>query len=169
MATLASARKFVTTVALQLTAAVPAILALQDQWERLVLQPLARVRRWMPQLLHKPLVVVVDALDKCVIAGDATAVLGLSSLDAMGNESWLRVLLTSQPETYICFGIHANSSAGVDRFARHEVESPLVDHDIAIYFYHLFGHLGMTIFCNSDWPGPDLVDLLVKQAGGLFM
>ncbi len=79
---LASAEKFVTTVAVQLTEAIPAVrphicnaartmrdvgaTALQEQWSRLVLQPLAKVRsRWGQPYNHKPVVIVVDALDKC--------------------------------------------------------------------------------------------------------
>jgi hypothetical protein len=83
----ASARHFVTTIAAQLAAAVPALrahicgavraernvatLAQHDQWERLVLERLAKVyggtsRRLKPLLrLARPVVIVVDALDEC--------------------------------------------------------------------------------------------------------
>jgi hypothetical protein len=59
--------------------------------------------------------------------------------------------------------------AGVDHFALLESEPPLVVHDIAAHFCHKFRQIGITFFRNSDWPGADMVDLLVKQACGLFL
>jgi hypothetical protein len=183
---LASARKFVTTVAVQLAAAVPALrphisraagavrdlatLALQDQWAKLVLEPLAKLSRWTPlRLFRKPLVVVVDALDECDRDGDSAAVLGLLALGATGKESWLRVILTSRPETPIRYGIQAMPSAGVARFALHEIEAPLVDRDISIYFRHHLRLIGTTFLRRPDWPGASMIEQLVRQAGGLFI
>jgi hypothetical protein len=124
---LSSARKFATTVAVQLAAAQPALrphirrgaaalrnaadLALQDQWEKLVLEPLAAAGggsfggRLMRRLVRKPLVVVVDALDECKRDSELAAVLGLLGLSATGKRPLLRVLLTSRPETPIRYGI----------------------------------------------------------------
>ncbi|AEO53136.1 hypothetical protein MYCTH_2294086, partial [Thermothelomyces thermophilus ATCC 42464] len=75
---LASTRKFAATVAVQLAETSPELcrhiadaaassrrihgLGLYDQWEKLVLQPLAQLDR---EALPHPLVVVVDALDEC--------------------------------------------------------------------------------------------------------
>jgi hypothetical protein len=105
---LASARKFVTTVAVQLAAAVPALkphichaasavrnvaaLAPQDQWARLVLEPLAKLSvdgggegeggsgRWRRRRrpINKPLVLVIDALNECHLESETAAILGLS-------------------------------------------------------------------------------------------
>ncbi len=196
---LASARKFVTTVAVQLAAAVPALkphirhaasavpnvaaLAPQDQWARLVLEPLAKLRvdsdgdseggggrwrRWR-RPISKPLVLVIDALDECHLESETAAILGLLWLGATEKDCSLRVLLTSRPETPIRYGILAIPSACVDRFVLHEIEPPLVDHDIAIYLEDHLRRIGTAFLRSSDWPGAETVDRLVKQAGGLFI
>jgi hypothetical protein len=184
---LASARKFVTTVDVQLAAAVPATkphiaaaaralrdvsaLALQDQWTRLVLGPLAKVASGLGRLLRvrKPIVVVVDALDECDRDGETAAILSLLELGAAAKKSWLRVLLTSRPETPIRYGVQSIPSASLTRFELHEIEPPLVDRDISIYLSAKLRHIGMIFMRDPDWPGVEAVDRLVKQAGGLFI
>jgi hypothetical protein len=190
---LASARHFVTTVAAQLAAAVPALhphirravraqrnvaaLALQDQWARLVLEPMAKVyggggsgsvgRRLKPLLrLGRPIVIVVDALDECDDEKETGAVLGLLALGATGQQSWLRVLLTSRPETPIRFGIRRIPSASLAHLVLHELDPPVVDRDIAAYFADNLRNVGTTFMLGSDWPGAETLQQLVKRAGG---
>jgi hypothetical protein len=75
---LASTRRFAATIAVQLAEASPQLrrhiadataathrihgLGLYDQWERLILQPLAQLST---EAFPHPLVIVVDALDEC--------------------------------------------------------------------------------------------------------
>jgi hypothetical protein len=185
---LAGARKFVTTVAVQLAAAVPAArphireaaravrdvaaLALHDQWVRLVVEPLAKSAGGLRQQLlrsRKPIVVVVDALDECDHDGETAAILSLLQLSATAEESWLRVLLTSRPETPIRYGIQSIPSARLSRCVLHEIDLRLVDHDISIYFVDKLRGIGMTFLRDSQWPGSKAVDQLVERAGGLFI
>ncbi len=52
--------------------------ALQEQWARLVLEPLAKVRGGLRRLYaRKPVVIVVDALDECDSERDTAALLWL--------------------------------------------------------------------------------------------
>jgi hypothetical protein len=75
----------------------------QEQWARLVLKSLAKVRGGLRRLYpRKPIVIVVDALDECDSERETAAILGLLARSAAAQESgWLRVLLTSRPETRI--------------------------------------------------------------------
>ncbi len=177
---LASANKFVTTVAVQLADALPELkphicraargrdlcnVALQVQWSRLVLEPLAKVYggslRWLRP--RKPLVIVVDALDECDSERDAAAILGLLAFSAAARESqWLRVLLTSRPETRIRYGIQTIPQASLDRLVLHDIDPPLVDKDIAVYLTDNLRRVGDEFLNNSDWPGAEALDGLVK-------
>ncbi len=127
---LASVRKFITTIAVQLAAALPAAkpyicralhaallritaAALQDQWRRLVLEPLAalcdaRKRPFFARQHLLPLVIVVDVLDECDSERETAALLGLLAFSATSETfPLLRVFLTSRPETPIRYGMQS--------------------------------------------------------------
>jgi WD40 repeat protein len=190
---LASARKFATTVAVQLAAALPALKphicaaagALRDvraaapyeQWERLVLQPLAKVsrsgkgdggRQALP--LREQIVIVIDVLDECDNDVDVSAILGLMALGATASgSSCLRVLLTSRPETPVRFGILAIPSASRDCLVLHDLNPRDVDRDISVYLADSLRRVGTVFLYDADWPGVETIDRLVSQACGLFI
>ncbi len=185
---LASARRFATTVAVQMAAAIPAArphiraparavrdvaaLALQDQWAWLLVEPLAKSAGGLRQRLlrsRKPIVLVVDALDGCDHDGETAAVLNLLKLSAVADESWLHVLLTSRPETLIRYGIQSIPSARLARCVLHKIDLRQVNRDIAIFFGDKLRGIGTTFLRDSQWPGAKVVDQLVDRAGGLFI
>jgi hypothetical protein len=184
---LASARKFVTTIAVQLATVVPALrphicaavrsvrdvaaMALQDQWARLALQPLARASGgfWRQLLARNPLVIVVDALDECERDSETAVVLGLLALGATSRESWLRVLLTSRPETPIRYGADSIPQASLARLVLHPIDPPVVNRDISIYLTGNLRRIGKDFLRNSNWPSLETIERLVKQAGSLFI
>jgi hypothetical protein len=187
----ASARHLVTTIAAQLAAAVPALrshicravrtqrnmaaLAQHNQWDLLVLEPLAKVYggaggRLKPLLhLGRPVVIVIDALDECNDKNKTAAVLGLLADSASEKRSWLRVLLTRRPETPACFGIQQIWPASLARLVLHGLDPPVVNRDIATYFTDNLRNIGSTYMLGSDWPGAETLQQLVKRAGGLFI
>jgi hypothetical protein len=184
---LASADKFVTTVAVQLAEAIPAlkplickaartmchdnITSLQEQWSQLVLQPLARLRGGLRRLYNpKPVVIVVDALDECLSERETAALLGLLALSATAQVSkWLRVFLTSRPETHIRFGIQSITQSNLDRHVLHDVDRLIIDHDISVYLTDNLRQVGHKLLQDSDWPDARSVKALVARAGGLFI
>ncbi len=204
---LATARYFVTTVAVQLAKKVPALrphifravraepyvagLTLQDQWARLVLEPLAKVggvdisssvsssvssssssvsgRLKSRLLLGRPVVIVIDALDECDDEDETGAVLGLLALGAVGKRSWLRVLLTSRPETPIRYGIKQIPAASLACLILHRLDPAVVDGDIATYLADNLRLAGATSRLGPDWPGAEALQQLVMRAGGLFI
>jgi hypothetical protein len=96
-----------------LRAALPRITAaaLQDQWRRLVLEPLAALRDARKlsffSLLRQPLVIVVNALDECDSERETAALLGLLSFSATSEIFTLRVFLTSRRKTPIRYGMQS--------------------------------------------------------------
>jgi hypothetical protein len=190
---LASTGKFVTTVAVQLARELPELkphisraaraaarnigaMALQEQWARLVLQPLAEVRGgsrgglWRRRRPPKPVVVVVDALDECDSERDVGALLGLLALSATACESHLlRVLLTSRPETRIRYRIQTIPKASLDLHVLHDVDRHVIDRDISIYLGDTLRLVGDEFLRDSDWPRMEALDELVVRADGLFI
>jgi hypothetical protein len=183
---LASARKFVTTVARELAEAVPplrphicaaarraggiAAKALQDQWARLVPDPVAKAKVGLWGLLFRqPLVVVVDALNECNRQSEAAAILGLLALGGPAKQSWLRVLLTSRPKIAIRHGIEDILLANRDYLILHHIDPPVVDRDISVYFTHNLCLVGRERLHDFEWPSDKTLMQLVKRAGGLFI
>jgi hypothetical protein len=152
-----------------------AALALQDQWAKLVLEPLAKVgggddNRFRPLLSPaKPIVLVIDALDECDRDDESAAILGLLALGATGKEAWLRILLTSRPETPIRYGIQRIPAASLARLVLHELNPPSVYRDIATYLSDNLRCLGAALMLGPCWPSQETIDRLVNQAGGLFI
>jgi hypothetical protein len=164
-------------------------LALQDQWVLLVLEPLAKVGgvgvsgsvsssggssglggRLKPLLrLGRPVVIIIDALDECDDESETGAVLGLLALGATGRRSWLRVLLTSRPETPIRFGIQQIPAASLACLILHRLDPAVVDGDIATYLADNLRYVGATLKYGPDWPGADALQQLVMRDGGLFI
>jgi hypothetical protein len=187
---LASARKFVTSVARQLAAASAplkrhicqalhgtniASVALQNQWRRLVLEPLACGNGWREAVVltfrkQRPLVLVVDALDECGSDDDVALLLSLlSSSEGKLVRRRLRILVTSRPETQIRHCFDTVSEADCRRLILHQIEPLVVDNDIAVFFNDKLTHISREFVCDPHWPGPDNVSRLVERAGGLFI
>jgi hypothetical protein len=187
---LASARKFATTVAVQMAmrmpalkpficravrAALPSISAtsLQDQWARLVLGPLEDLRgprrRLFRPRMRRPVVVVVDALDKCDSDSETAAILGLLSSGARTHGSLLRVFLTSRLETQIRYGMQCIPKSVQVHFVLHHIDPTTVNNDIKIFVGDSLRRIGREFVFGHDWPGAEMVNALVKQAGGLFI
>jgi hypothetical protein len=188
-ADLASARKFVATVAAHLAGAAPALkpliaaavraspdvaaLALQDQWARLVLEPLAKLadRRRRQQIFRKrqPLLQVIDVLDECDNDSDAAAVLGLLASAVKVKELWLCVFLTSRPESPVRYGFESIAAARRQHMVLHKVEPPIVNQDIYVYMAVNLRRLGKEVLGDPSWPSEESLQRLVKLAGGLFL
>ena len=145
---LGNARKFFTAIAFQLIQRSPGLkpgilkainekldmgtLTLREQWELLILRPLALLS---PELLQQPLLLVVDALDECEGERDVRLILQLlASASTHIPTIRLRVLMTSRPETSIRLGFRENPEIWHRDLVLNEVPREVVDHDIAIYF-----------------------------------
>ena len=179
---LGSASKVFTTIARQLVELSPDLeryiyeavaktsnignLGLQDQWEKLIVQPLSRLEE---RTFPLPLVLVIDALDECEGDDDVELLLRVLATAGSLHRVQLRILVTSRPEISIRHGIFDIPTASHQDFILHNIEQTVVDHDISVFFEHNLKRIRRKFNLALGWPGEDSTRLLVQRAGGLFI
>jgi len=176
------AGKFCTTVAMQLAEHVPILrqhicdaitgnsnitsLSLDDQWRRLVLQPLSKLSG---NSCPSSYVVVIDALDECNNDNNIRAILHLLAEARSLRTVRLRVFLTSRPEIPVRYGFRQIPDAEHQDFILHKVLRTIVDHDIFIFLEYNLRLIGQERSLDSNWPGEEIIRYLVQTASGLFI
>jgi len=191
-----SASHFFSTVAVQLADKIPglnqfiasavdadSLLAqrnLQEQFEKLLLQPLLSVPA---QPAVRPVVVVViDALDECDRDLDIRMIISLlTRLHALTSYR-LRIFLTSRPELPLRLGFqYVDENLHHDGNLHHdvkleEVQATTIDHDIRLFFQHSFTDIVKKDQAANpyeplptSWPGEDAINTLVSLAIPLFI
>ncbi|KAF2458145.1 quinon protein alcohol dehydrogenase-like superfamily [Lineolata rhizophorae] len=176
------AHKFVSSIAVQLAHATPTLRqhicdafterpdivdqSLRDQWQRLVLGPLARLDgddgRW-------PYVLIVDALDECDNDNDVRIIVQLLAEARSSAQGRLRVFLTSRPETPIRSGFHQMPAGGYHDFVLQDISPSIVDQDISKFFWHELTLICQDSFSDFGWLRAETVGTLVQKASGLFI
>jgi hypothetical protein len=179
---LASTRRFAATIAVQLTEASPQLrrhitdaavathrihtLGLYDQWERLVLQPLALLSK---EALPHPLVIVIDALDECDNNDDVSLLIRcLAAAVAIQNVD-LRIFVTSRPDQPVNVGFGDISRDMHQDFILHDIEQSVVDQDLALYYQHQLERIAQTSFLDAAFLSHDTIQTLVQKSCGLFI
>jgi hypothetical protein len=174
-----SARRFVTSIAVQLARRSPALRAgvcsairanpdivsqtLSDQWKQLVMGPCAM----LPPLA--PLVIVVDALDECADERGVAFVLQLAAGKTLSlASSGLLLFLTSRPEIPIREGLENIPASERRHLVLHRISPAIVDEDIRIYIEHNLGNM-LRKRPLSEASAGGVIDELVRSAGGLFI
>jgi hypothetical protein len=177
------ASKFFTTIAVQLASKSEplqrhicdaikknsniATQSLGDQWRQLILGPLSKLDA---ELRQSSYVFVIDALDECDNENDIRIILRLLAEARSLEAVWLRVLLTSRPETSIRHGLYQLSEIDHHDFVLHHISPSIVDHDIMTFLKHNFGLIGQKKpSLGVTWPGEETVKQLVHNANGLFI
>ncbi|KAF1830129.1 hypothetical protein BDW02DRAFT_115279 [Decorospora gaudefroyi] len=177
------AGRFVTSLAVQLARNVPALRqrisdavadrddiasqSLRDQWDHLVLGPLSKLS---DSGRPASLVLVVDALDECDSDSNIRIIVQLlaearSSLTGVR----MRVLLTSRPEVPIRHGFSQMPDAEHQDIVLHNISRSIVDHDVAVFLEHHLRIIAKEWSQHADWPGAEVMTLLVQRASGLFI
>ncbi|RFU78062.1 vegetative incompatibility het-e-1 [Trichoderma arundinaceum] len=182
-----NASKLFTTVALQLAAIKPVLApyikgaidtdssigdkGLQEQFNRLILQPLSAISLNTGEI--KSLIIVIDALDECEREDDVKILIHLFSRT---KNLGLRVFVTSRPELPIRLGFSAIKGKFQDVIL-HEISEPVIEHDLGVFLKHKLGTIRET-YNNSvekhrrldqSWPGQRSIDTIVKMAIPLFI
>ncbi|TGZ76394.1 hypothetical protein EX30DRAFT_289413, partial [Ascodesmis nigricans] len=171
-ADLKNARKFLTTIALQLGDSIPNLQPLlceaiiknpdisnqskREQWNHLIFNPLFNLRETTPQAF----VVVIDALDECDGEDDIQLILQLLSQANALPITHLKVFVTSRPEIPIRKGFRDMAAVFHRDLVLQDVPREIIDHDIAVYFREELKDLELD--------SQDLIHL-VEKAGGLFI
>ncbi|OWY43226.1 putative WD-repeat protein [Alternaria alternata] len=176
------ARKFVTSIAVQLAYNVPvsrqhiydAIAerpdipnsALRDQWQQLVLRPLSALNT-LGNITA--LVLVIDALNECDDDNDIRVIIGLLAEAQLLSGPKMRVFLTSRPEVAIRHGFYDVPNTLHQCFVLHHIASSVVDADIELFLKHNLAITGREQRLPADWPGSEIIAKMVQRASGLFI
>lgn len=168
---------FFTTIAFQLASNIPHLKTLiaevidtypdisekilDQQWRRLIFEPLNRSRPLAPG----GLIIVIDALDECQ-QEDIGLILRILSQAEEFSTTRLKFLVTSRPEPEVQDGFRrmVQNSESRERYFKtlrlHDIPRKAVDDDLANYFQHELHGLGLI---------PRDISLLVEKAEGLFI
>ena len=130
----------------------------------------------MNKLIVEPLkestistVIVIDGLDECKDRSTTSAILSVIA-QFVSQIPKVKFFLTSCPERQIGEGFHLPPLAkATDVFILHEVEPSQVDSDIQFFFRQSFLEMADHRSGLDDWPTKEQLDLLCKQAAGLFV
>ncbi|KAJ7260958.1 WD40-repeat-containing domain protein [Mycena haematopus] len=109
---------------------------------------------------HKPLVVVIDALDEC---SDGQATRDFLKTLLQSNHTGLKFLLTSRPEDHIRQELSHQTSLRL-----HDIERDIVTADVTRYLRGELYAISRRIRA-LNWPSDDDIAMLAEQAGGLFI
>jgi hypothetical protein len=103
---------------------------LREQFEKLLLGLLLRIEQREETTIR---VIVIDALDECDLESDIGIILRVLPQVQKSTSMQLRFLLTSRPELPFRLGFKEITYAYQD-FVLHEIETAVIEHDIALYF-----------------------------------
>ena len=134
----------------------------EDQWNRLVLEPLYNTASCT-------IVVVVDALDECIGETDIKILLRLLTQAGSLPKTRLRIFLTSRPDVPVQHGFKQSSPGGYYPLVLHHIESQIVEHDIKLFLEHEFRQMSRNFDFDVGWPGDKTITALLQQACGLFI
>jgi hypothetical protein len=81
----------------------------------------------------------------------------------------LRVFLTSRPEVPIQHGFGQIGDTKHKDVVLHDISPSIVDHDIVTYLEHNLRIIAKECYQHADWPGAEVIRLLVHRACGLFI
>jgi hypothetical protein len=137
--------------------------SLRDQWQHLVCRPLSKLRE------PGPYVVVIDALDECDNDSNIRVIVQLLAEIRSLQNVRLRLFLTSRPEVPIRHGFGQVPHAEHKDVVLHDISPLIVDHDIAIFLEHHLKIIAKECYQAADWPGAEMIKLLVQRASGLFI
>ena len=177
------ARYFFSTIAVQMARASPLIRtyiceaideqpgiaqqAMLEQWNKLILQPLRKMKYHQP--FSRPMVFVIDALDECSNQEDIRLILRLLAESTDLTTLKLRVFVTSRPETPIRLGFRDISRILYEDLALQNVSRSVVEADIHTFFEYELGKIRRNRDLPSGWPHGQKVKLLVQKANCLFI
>ncbi|RYP66844.1 hypothetical protein DL770_008725 [Monosporascus sp. CRB-9-2] len=179
---LASAAKFARTVAAQLADMSPELkkhidnaiasspriraLGLFDQWEKLVLGPLAQLDK---NVFPLPIVIVVDALDECDSEDDVSLLIQCLAAATAVESTRLRVFVTSRPDQPVNLGFDGISQDTHRDFILHDIEQSIVDQDLFHFYKDRLTHTAKRFGLDDRIHSDETIRFLVEKSSGLFI
>ena len=178
-----NASRFITSVAVDLMTHIPRLKpeirkavdldpaiaqkALQEQFEKLILQPLSEIQGTTFQ--DKELVIVIDALDECDREEDTRTILRLLARAREIKPSSLRIFVTSRPEFFIRLGFKQMPDGAYQDLILHEVAKESIARDIRLFFESELAEIREQRSLDQSWPGEQDIQTLVGMAVPLFI
>jgi hypothetical protein len=141
--------------------------ALKDQFEKLILQPLLKIKKAHSQALGR--IVVIDALDECEREEDIRAILRLLARTKDIQPVPLRIVVTSRPELHIRLGFKEMPNGTYQDLVLHAVPKSTIEHEIRLFLEHELGAIQKERMLASDWPSSHQIMALVELAVPLFI
>ena len=147
---------------------------LKEQFEKLVLEPLGKLKRDPKAMTF---VLILDALDECDRDLDIRLIISLLSKAKALSSVRLRAFVTSRPELPIRLGF-AKIKGDYHDLVLHKIAPPIIEHDIATFLRFRFAEIrddhndlygGSKQELPLEWPGPEVVHTLVQMAVPLFI
>jgi hypothetical protein len=139
-----------------------------QQFTELLMKP---TRVAAEKLAGKPIVVIIDALDECANQTDVQTL--LSILFQRSSELSFKIFITSRPEQVVRVGFNCQNPDSYSKLILHDIDRNLVNADIKLYLAERLVAMvdGRSDFEESgnDWPPDDKVDIITRQANGLFI
>ncbi|KAG8746606.1 hypothetical protein FRC11_012648, partial [Ceratobasidium sp. 423] len=130
--------------------------AIHTQYERLLKEPLQKVRSDFPENL----IIVIDALDELKDKTGSGVRWLLEVICQTDVELPLNFLITSRPEASIQCALPTRESGGIHTIQLHQLEKSLVQADIKLYLGEELKHIS---------PSSHDVNQLAQQSGELFI
>ncbi|KAH8736502.1 hypothetical protein BGZ61DRAFT_411264, partial [Ilyonectria robusta] len=185
-----SLSKFFTTIAAQLAERVPDLAvhikaaidaeptiarkAAREQFDRLIIQPLGKIRQESQGLTT--LVVVVDALDKCELDKDVKLIINLFSHSKTLQFLSLRFFVTSRLELPIRLGFNAIKGIYQD-VVLYGIDPQIIKYNISAFIeqelMRIKNEYNLSVSedrqLSTEWPGGRNIDILVEMAIPLFV
>ena len=138
--------------------------SLCSQMEKLIVGPF--------ETTHIPTLIIIDALDECKDEEPASAILSILSryVDRIPN---VKFFITGRPEPRIRSGFRLAALQPITEvFKLHDVERPLVDIDIKLFFRTCLTEVAKNrshLDVADDWPLSSDIGIICEKAAGLFI
>jgi len=117
----------------------------------------------LPKRPNDSLVFVIDAFDECGDGRSRTRLLKLLT-GAATCASWLKIIITSRPETDIEQFFTQSSYLGYDLATDQEASG-----DLRTFARTMFGLVGRKRHLSEPWPEESRLDKIISRANGLFI
>lgn len=177
---ISDAKKFFTTIAMQLANSLPEIRplitkaieenfdidkrGLSEQWQHLIFNPLREA-----PAQSTTLVLVIDALDECDKDADVQLILRLLAKTKNLNTIRFKIFITSRPETPILAEFRQMTENTHQDLVLHQIDSFIVNHDISVFLQYKLSQVKAENGLRTPWPDEPTIQLLVERADRLFI
>lgn len=179
---LASANKFVVTIAAQLSHTVPGFQKHLDralatnwdvlkthiysQWETLVVEPLKQLSN---DGFTCPIVIIVDALDECEDDDDVAVLIRCFKDAAAIEHAPVRIFVTSRPESAINHEFTTVPRDMRQDLVLHNIEDSIVNRDLYLFYQYRLKNTARRFHLDDMVYSDHTVEILVKSSHCLFI